>query len=589
MTGASKLDPGPDLDMEMLTEDPIEVALVEDSDDWAELVGDSLKLRMPGRYQLRRFSTVTSCIESLRLSPAGCILLDLSLPDADGMEGVDALQLEVPGVPLVVLTGMDDDARAVEAVRRGAQDYLVKQRFDVDDLARSIQHAIQRKRVESELAREAFYDPLTKLPNRRLLMDRLSVACARLERKPDASIAVLFIDLDRFKAVNDEMGHDAGDRLLVATGDRINRTMRPSDTTARIGGDEFVVLCEELRSPADSDRIAERVAQAIAEPLFIDGQELHPTASIGVAVAAGPGAVPEALLGEADSEMYRAKRRNDSRGAPPAPEPAQRGMRGIMADLRDAVERHELSVAFQPIIRLEDREAVGVEALVRWHGTAGELLTPARLIPMAEAGGFMADLDREVIAEAITQVARWNREFRAPAARLGCSVNCSGATIADPTFPGFLGRTLDRNGLVPELLTIEITEDAPLDDAGIERIAEIKATGARVALDDFGAGFSSYASLASTPLDELKLDRSLIAGLDGDPRLTAIVRAALALGTDLGLSVVAEGVETEAEAAQLRGLGFELAQGFLFGRPEFATNIRGLTWPSGGGPTGSPV
>jgi diguanylate cyclase (GGDEF)-like protein len=534
----------------------VPIVLVEDAPDWAGFVRDALDQTWPSGVDLRHCPSLAACLAELRHQPAACVLLDLSLPDATGLEAVDALQASHSDLPLIVLTGRDDDAGAVEAVRRGAQDYMIKRHCDGPALVRAIRHAIERKRTEAMLTQGALYDPLTGLANRRLLLDRLEFAGARLHHSPDSAYAIFFIDLDGFKAVNDMHGHDAGDRVLAEAATRIRSALRPTDTAARVGGDEFVVLCEDLRSTEVVDAVRDRIVAALDgdHAMPVDGVTI--SASVGVAVSGRDGTTPEALLAAADKDMY-ARKRARLRALTPALDP-------LGEELRCALLERSLSVWYQPQVRLDDLTPRGVEALVRWSRPDGVML-PETLLPIASSAGVLQELESFVLEEVVRQAADW-RDRGAPP-ETSCSFNVSPALVTDPGFHERLALMLQASGSSPRLLTVEISEQALLDGEVLEAVATLKLMGVRLALDDFGSGFASLASLATAPLDELKLDRSLIAGLDRGPRPRAIVQAVLSLAAELGLAVIAEGVERQSQADVLRELGCETAQGYLFGRP----------------------
>jgi diguanylate cyclase (GGDEF)-like protein len=534
----------------------VPIVLVEDTQEWAGFVREALDQTWPSGVDLRHCPSLAACLAELRHAPAACVLLDLSLPDATGLEAVDALQASHSDLPLIVLTGRDDDAGAIEAVRRGAQDYMVKRRFDGPSLVRAIKHAIERKRTEAMLTQGALYDPLTGLANRRLLEDRLEFACSRLEQRPDLEFAVFFIDLDGFKAVNDVHGHDAGDRVLAEAATRIRSALRPTDTAARVGGDEFVVICEDLRAPNATEIVRNRILAAI------DGDHAMPvagvaiSASVGVARSGRDGNTPDQLLAAADADMYLRKRAKVKATSP--------DLDPLGEELRQALADRALSVWYQPQVHLDTLTPRGVEALIRWP-RADEVMLPESLLPLAASAGVLQEVEAFVLEEVVRQAADWRERGGSPT--LGCSFNVSPALVTDPGFPDRLAVILHAHSATPDQLTVEISEQALLDGEVLEAVAALKLMGVRLALDDFGSGFASLASLATAPLDELKLDRSLIAGLDRGPRPRAIVSAVLGLSRELGLVVVAEGVERESQAEVLRELGCELAQGYLFGRP----------------------
>jgi diguanylate cyclase (GGDEF)-like protein len=417
------------------------------------------------------------------------------------------------------------------------------------------------------LAHRVLHDPLTDLPNRTLFLDRLELALARL-RRHDGSIAVLFIDLDNFKVVNDSLGHGAGDRLLVEMARRLRHAVRPSDTIARFGGDEFVVLCEDIAQARDAVVVGQRIVEATAVPFDLDGREMFVTAAVGVALALDPeGATPETLLRDADAAMYRAKERGPGRV-----EVFDEALRARILErlelengLRRAVQRGELCVWYQPEVSLADGRVIGFEALVRWQHPTRGLLAPAHFMQIAEETGLIVEIGAWVIDEACRQAAEW----RAEGAQLDVAVNVSARQLMDPDVVDVVKRALETHGLPPEALCLEITESAVMRDpeAVLNALSLVKQLGVKVALDDFGIGFSSLSQLRELlPLHALKVDRSFIRGL-ADNRNSAIVAAVVMMATTLGVTAIAEGVETEEELAQARALGIDTSQGYLFTAP----------------------
>jgi diguanylate cyclase (GGDEF)-like protein len=423
------------------------------------------------------------------------------------------------------------------------------------------------------LAHRVLHDPLTDLPNRTLFLDRLALALARLRRN-EASIAVLFIDLDDFKMVNDSLGHGAGDRLLVELGERLRRAIRPSDTIARFGGDEFVVLCEDITDARGAVAVGERIVDAASVPFLLDGREMYVSASVGVALALDADATPETLLRDADAAMYRAKERG--RGRVEVFDEALRVRIMERLDLenglRRALQRDELRVYYQPEVSLSQDRMVAVEALVRWEHPERGLLEPADFIPLAEETGLIVDIGEWVLGQACRQVAAW----RANGADIDVAVNMSARQLVQPDIVEVVRRALDESGLPPDALCLEITESAVMRDpeATLATLTLVKELGVKVALDDFGVGFSSLAQLKEMlPLHALKVDRSFISGLADDERNSAIVAAVVMMANTLGLTAIAEGVETEAQAQQARALGCDISQGYFFTAPEPAAAI----------------
>ena len=441
-------------------------------------------------------------------------------------------------------------------------------------LANVLADALERQATEDAIRDRALHDPLTGLPNRVLFVDRLEHALARLGRQ-QSLCAILFLDLDHFKLVNDSLGHQVGDELLAAAAPRLKQALRSSDTVARFGGDEFGVLLEDVASERDAIETAERIAAIFARPFVLSGSEHFVTTSIGIALARG-GEQADELIRDADAAMYRAKDRGRARY-----EVFDEGMRGraierlrVENDLRRALERGELRLEYQPVVSLLDFAIVGVEALLRWrHPERGEI-SPAEFIPIAEENGLIEPLGRWVLEQACRQAALWY-QARPDAAPITMSVNLSAVQVTRRSLPDIVASVLRTTGLDPACLSLEITETVMVRDAdGLgEVLKALKALGVRLVLDDFGTGYSSLSYLTRLPLDVLKVDRSFVDGLGSEPRDTEITETIIAMSRALSLEVVAEGVETADHVRELSRLGCGMAQGFHFSRAVPAEEI----------------
>jgi diguanylate cyclase (GGDEF)-like protein/PAS domain S-box-containing protein len=455
-------------------------------------------------------------------------------------------------------------------------------KFDDDDVAflQSVANvltgALRRLAAERGLRHQALHDPLTQLPNRALMLDRLRLALAR-RRREARWVAVLHLDIDDFKGVNDSLGHVAGDSLLQAFAPRLSEALRPSDTLARLGGDEFAILLEGLDDPAESVKVAERLLAVVGEPVELSGVTLRLTASIGIALAA-PDATDDSedLLRDAGVAMYRAKRAGGGRS-----ELFDDAMRAetveriaLTNDLRDAIENGELRLVYQPLVHLGRRQASGFEALVRWsHPERGEI-TPGRFIPLAEQHGLIEPLGQWVMREALTQLRRWNEDGFAT--KMGMSVNVSRVQLSRPGLADEIFALMDELDLAPHRLIVEVTESAVMEDPDVANatLDALNERGVRIALDDFGVGQSSLACLRDLPLNALKLDRQFITSLASSREAAAIVRAVCDMARTLGFGVVAEGVETEAQSQVVEALGCDFGQGFLYARPARPEDVR---------------
>ncbi|MER3399129.1 MAG: hypothetical protein C4316_11500 [Chloroflexota bacterium] len=428
---------------------------------------------------------------------------------------------------------------------------------------------------EEELRRRALYDGLTGLPNRTLFIERLGHALLRSGRQ-GRPVAVLFLDLDNFKLVNDSLGHQVGDELLTAVAERLRQCLRREDTLARFGGDEFTVLLEEVPSAEGAIRVAERIHDALAGPFTVDGHELFLTASIGIALSRPETLGPEELLQAADIALYQAKALGKARsalfGAEMAIQVSDR-LR-LSTDLRRAIGRGEFRVHYQPVVDLETGRVGWVEALVRWHHPERGLLPPSRFIAIAEETGLIIALGRLILREACRQVQAW----QAYSPGLGLSVNLSPRQFQDPALVEEVARVLAETGLDPACLELEVTEEAVMSDPQqtVNTLNRLKGLGVRIAIDDFGTGYSSLAYLVRFPVDTIKLDRSFTAQLPQSPASTAIVQAVLTFARSLGLTVVVEGVERVDQLKRVKALGCLYGQGYLLGPPQPAESLGAL-------------
>ena len=429
----------------------------------------------------------------------------------------------------------------------------------------------ERLRVEEKLWHAAFYDALTGLPNRALFMERLGMALERAKGRGRGGFAVLFLDLDRFKVVNDSLGHRAGDQLLVQISRRLERTRRAGDTVARLGGDEFAVLVEGVETATDSSRVADRVQRELSMPFDIDGQEVFTSASIGIALGGGPNPVrPEDMLRDADTAMYRAKGMGIAKHAVFDVTMHDRAVAVLQLenDLRRAIERGELRVQYQPIVALGSGKIVGFEALARWQHRQRGTVAPSEFIPLAEETGVIGSLGRWVMQEACTQMRRLQANHpRIPALTL--SVNISGRQVLQPDLVEQIDDTLRATGLDARSLRLEITESVLVENAAAATrcLTRLRQLGLQLCIDDFGTGYSSLSYLHRLPIDLLKIDSSFVRTMGSDEKNRRIVETILLLGRNLGVEIVAEGVETAAQAAALHRLGCGLVQGYFFSQP----------------------
>ncbi len=437
-------------------------------------------------------------------------------------------------------------------------------------MAGSLTDITARKRAEEQLLHDALFDALTQLPNRTLFLDHLGLAMEQARRRKSSVVALLFIDLDRFKNINDSLGHSVGDELLVELARRLTHFLRPGDTVARLGGDEFAILLNDIHGPGDATRVAERVQELIREKLVIGGREVFTSASIGVALSNPGYSTPEEILRDADTAMYRAKAAG--RGCYQVFD--QTMHRSVVAllkletELRQAVEKNQFVMHYQPIVSLVDKRIVGFEGLVRWRHPERGLVSPARFIAVAEETGLIVPIGWWVLEQSCLHAREWQDLVPADPP-LYVSVNVSGKVVMQPDMYDRVVAILEKTGLPPTSLRLEITENVIMDhgEVALGKLAQFHKLGVQFSVDDFGTGYSSLSYLQRFSYDTLKIDRSFISGMDTKGDASAIVKTIVTLANMLNISVVAEGVETAVQLERLREIGCSHAQGFWFSRP----------------------
>jgi diguanylate cyclase (GGDEF)-like protein len=434
-------------------------------------------------------------------------------------------------------------------------------------LAASVAHIVAWRTNENQLLR----DPLTELPSRVLYLNNLKLALDRLGRGPDRSVAVLFLDLDRFKVVNDSVGHGAGDELLIAVAERISHSLRRHETLARFGGDEFVILCEDIFDDEDAVAVAERVLKAFSLPFQLEHGETMAAASIGISVTSDPNQDPDDLIRDADAAMYRAKGAGGARVVLFDEVTRERALARLHNEnaIRKGIEREEFRVFFQPEMAIDGKRITGLEALVRWEHPERGLLGPGEFISLCEETGLIIPLGTWVLRDACRRAVKW-QEGRPSDQPLLLRVNVSARQLAQETLPKTVLEVIEETGVEPANLCLEVTESVLIEDpeSSIRTLTELKKLGIKIAVDDFGTGYSSLEYLRRLPVDCVKVDRSFVRGVPDSEEDVAIVNAVIELGHALKLSVTAEGVETIEQLGNLQTAGCDTAQGFLFYRPE---------------------
>lgn len=538
-------------------------------------------------------------LQSFKQNSPDLVIMDALMPVMNGFDAISAIRKMPAGehIPILMITGLDDPESIARAFDVGATDfqakpinfftlpyrmqYMLRAKLTADALRYSQKQSVN---AHEQVHNLAYFDLMTGLANRAQLAERLGQVLSTAKREKH-EFALLFLDLDHFKQVNDTLGHDAGDELLKQVSDRLNTVVRDSDsiarldstngeqpfaahTVARLGGDEFVVLLSSIKQADDAAWVSERIAQTISQPYTINDTVVSVTTTIGISVFPADGSDSETLMKHADMAMYHMKEKGRNGYQFYSREIQELALARVSmgTDLKKAIENHELSLEFQPKVDLLDHRIVGVEALARWtHETKG-VINPSEFIPVAEETGLILPLGRWVLVAACVQMQRWIVEGHEA---FSIAVNCSPVQFERGTIIDDVEHALSFSGLDPRFLEVELTEKLFLKDidAGIETLRNLKALGVQISIDDFGTGFSSLSYLKRLPVDKLKIDHSFVRELEHDRGDAAIVRAIITLAHNLGLEVIAEGVETEGQLNILERYGCNGAQGYFFSRP----------------------
>jgi diguanylate cyclase (GGDEF)-like protein len=489
--------------------------------------------------------------------------------------GFYALLVTLPIISIIYFTYHKylEDIKATSAQAEQAERERAEQAER--HVAELSEHIAEQERISKALQESkehfrhaAFHDALTGLPNRALLADHLKLAIERAKRREDHLFAVLFLDLDRFKNINDSLGHTIGDQLLIAIARRVEGCLRPMDTVARLGGDEFAILLDGLEDFGHAVHVAERVQNELMQPFNLKGHEVYTTASIGIALSTTGYDHPENILRDADIAMYRAKDNGKARYElfDTVMHTRAVALLKLENDLRRAIERQEFRVFYQPIISLQTDQIAGFEALVRWEHPERGFVSPDEFIPLSEETGLIMEIGHWVLHEACRQMRQWQSSLQRP---LMLSVNLSGKQFIQPNLIGQIKNILEETDFDPRWLRLEITESVVMEnaEAATSMLLQLRELGAHLSIDDFGTGYSSLSYLHRFPVTTLKIDRSFIGRMGEGDENSEIVRTIMTLANNLGMEVVAEGVETEEQLAQLRALKCEYGQGYLFSRP----------------------
>jgi len=548
--------------------DDLPVLLLAADEAAAARVRGSLEEAFPG-VEVKLASTPDEALDLLSQASFRAGVVDLDRTPVEGLASIQRLRQTHGELPLVALGALDDEELRLRAMGAGAQDYLEKAALSGYVLRQSLRYALERKRTEEKLAYLAHRDPLSGLFNRKLFRERLELAVRNAAGR-GSHVAVLLLDLDRFKTVNDSLGHGIGDRLLEVVAGRIRDNVRDGSVVARLGGDEFAVLVENVGDEDEALEVAQRLLEALVPPARLGDYEIVVTASIGVCLYPDHGETAEEILQRADKAMYRAKL-NGRDGCELFSDQNEESRSGVLerlrfeSGIRNALERNEYVVFYQPQMTMDRRSLVAVEALIRWNHPKLGLVPPAQFMPFLETTGLINTVGAWVLETAAAEVRSWQqRGF--PDLRL--TVNLSARQFEGSDLVEEIAKTLSATGFPASHLELEITESLLMRDIDRTRkiLEELKYSGIRIAIDDFGIGYSSLAYLTKFPLDCLKIDQSFVRDIETDADDRAVAEAIIGLGHNLRLDVVAEGVETEPQLTLLQGCdGF---QGYLIARPQ---------------------
>ncbi|HEY0929141.1 MAG TPA: EAL domain-containing protein [Gemmatimonas sp.] len=564
-------------DWRRLAQPPAKVLLIDDDADIHALVEAMLR---PLNVQFASAHDARGGVAQAIAMRPDLILLDQELPDATGVETLPQLRQHpsLGDVPVVVITASEQRDVLTACYEAGASDYIRKPFFGAELRAR-VQSLIERRRMLDDLGRAAHIDPLTGLPNRALLQWRLQHAIDRVRLNAEESFSLMFIDFDRFKLINDSLGHAFGDMLLTELAQRLRTNLRVHDsvardvggsTVARLGGDEFIVILEGTHDAAAAEAVADRLIEIIELPYHLEQHIVRSSASIGIVHSSEGYTEAADMLRDADIAMYEAKARGKGCHALFTSDmrEAVRYRMQLENALREAIGTEQMYLAYQPILSLEDRRLESVEVLLRWRHPELGSISPAQFIPIAEETRLILPLSEIVLREACRQFLRWRSETPDWAPRY-ISVNLSRVQLTDPQLAKRTMAILDELGMPPECLQLEVTESHIMQQRSLaaDLMAEFKSHGVRLAMDDFGTGYSSLSCLQEFPFDTLKVDRALTENISRGRGYSALLHAVMSLAENLGLEVIAEGIERVDQLVLLQALGYTYGQGFLLARP----------------------
>lgn len=552
------------------------ILLVEDNPGDVRLVEVMLDQPSNSGFRLTCVNNMAEAITAIGSNGFDVALLDMSLPDGEGIENITRLKSRAPSMPIVVMTGRADEAFAINAVKAGAQDYLVKGQIDELQLSRALHYSIERKNLQEQITHLANHDQLTGLANRGLFRMRLEHAISCAGRR-DESVAVLYIDLDHFKSINDSLGHAVGDNLLSEVSTRFLESVREIDTVARLGGDEFAIILENVTQTYNVAAIADKIIEKVNKPFHIDDHVLHVGCSIGIAYYPHCGQDADTIINHADTALYKAKANGRNQHQFYSGEMNQQSLDqlNIDSELKDALSKDEFVLHYQPKFDRISGAITGNEALLRWNHPVQGLIYPAKFIPLLEKDGLISEVGQWVLESACKQQVLWEE------AGLGVgkiAVNISGRQLAQRDFNNVVADVISDTGIRSGSLELESTESLLIQDthSTMSILNAFKSMGISIAIDDFGTGYNSFGYLKKFLIDTLKIDQSFIKHVTEHGSEAAITTAIIGLSKDLGINVVAEGVETLGQLKFLQDKRVDEIQGYYFSRPVTADVLEGL-------------
>lgn len=552
------------------------ILLVEDNPGDARLVEIMLNQPTNSGFRLTCSNTMAEAITAISNNGFDVALLDMSLPDGEGIENITRLKSQAPSMPIVVMTGRKDEEFAINAVKAGAQDYLVKGQIDELQLSRALHYSIERKNLQEQITNLANHDQLTGLANRSLFRMRLEHAISCAGRR-DESVAVLYIDLDHFKLINDSLGHAFGDKVLCEVSSRFLETVREIDTVARLGGDEFAIILENVAQTYTIAAIADKIIEKISKPYQVDDHILYLGCSIGIAFYPHCGQDVDTIINNADTALYTAKANGRNQHQFYTGKMNQQPLDQLNIDsaLKDALSKNEFVLHYQPKIDRISGAISGNEALLRWNHPEQGLIYPAKFIPLLEKNGLISEVGKWVLESACKQQVLWED---AGLAAGKIAVNLSGRQLAQRDFSNVVADVITNTGISPDSLELELTESLLIQDthSTMTILNTLKSMGISLAIDDFGTGYNSFSYLKKFLIDTLKIDQSFIKHVTDQGSEAAITTAIINLSKDLGINVVAEGVETLGQLEFLQDKKVDEIQGYYFSRPVTAGVLEGI-------------